>query len=288
MARVLAVGIATLDVINSVSQYPTEDAEVRATAQRVCRGGNATNTLVVLSQLGHHCAWAGTLAQEPDAEHIKADLRHYDIDMSAVKQVAQGKVPTSYVTLSQATASRTIVHFRDLPEYDDESFAQLDLQSYDWIHFEGRNVNATERMLMRVRRDARSVKISLEVEKPRENIERLCSYADVLMISRHYCLARSLTQPEAVSDFFHTLNPRARFFLAWGEAGGYAWEHSGEIVHVPAKLLPHVVDTLGAGDTFNAGVIDSLLRGLNIPDTLLSAVELAGIKCGQMGLANLR
>lgn len=37
--RILAVGIATLYIINTVDGYPAEDQEVRASAQRVARGG---------------------------------------------------------------------------------------------------------------------------------------------------------------------------------------------------------------------------------------------------------
>ena len=74
MATVLAVGIATVDVINVVASYPVEDDEVRALSHSVRRGGNATNTLVVLSQLGHVCEWAGVWVDEPDAEIVRADL----------------------------------------------------------------------------------------------------------------------------------------------------------------------------------------------------------------------
>ncbi|MEA3643199.1 MAG: ketohexokinase, partial [Lamprobacter sp.] len=63
-ASLLGVGIATLDIINQVERYPAEDAEVRASAQRLLRGGNCANTLAVLSELGHHCRWAGTLADD--------------------------------------------------------------------------------------------------------------------------------------------------------------------------------------------------------------------------------
>ena len=84
MSKILAVGIATLDIINSVAGYPAEDDEVRAVSQRLCRGGNATNTLAVLSQLGHQCHWAGVLADEPDARHIEADLERHRIDTTAV------------------------------------------------------------------------------------------------------------------------------------------------------------------------------------------------------------
>ena len=34
MARILGVGIATLDIISTVQRYPAEDGEVRAIAQR--------------------------------------------------------------------------------------------------------------------------------------------------------------------------------------------------------------------------------------------------------------
>jgi ketohexokinase len=43
MAKILAVGIATLDIINTVERYPLLDGETRALSQHKTRGGNATN-----------------------------------------------------------------------------------------------------------------------------------------------------------------------------------------------------------------------------------------------------
>ena len=60
--QVLGVGVATLDVIDSLEIFPREDSEQRALDRYQRRGGNAANTLAVLSQLGHDCSWAGTLA----------------------------------------------------------------------------------------------------------------------------------------------------------------------------------------------------------------------------------
>ena len=141
-SRILGVGNATVDIINEIDRYPEEAAEVRAISQQVRRGGNATNTLVVLSQLGHRCTWAGTLAREPDARVILTDLERHRINTAPVRTTERGKVPTSYVALSRATGSRTIIHHRDLPEYRPEDFMQLALDEYDWVHFEGRNLDA--------------------------------------------------------------------------------------------------------------------------------------------------
>ncbi|MDH3887852.1 MAG: PfkB family carbohydrate kinase, partial [Gammaproteobacteria bacterium] len=55
-----------------------------------------------------------------------------------------------------------------------------------------------------------------------------------------------------------------------------------------AAVIPsRVVDTLGAGDTFNAGIINGYLKALGIDESLARACQLAGNKCGQDGLHGL-
>src|SRR3569833_2669883 len=214
MARILGIGIATLDIINRVDGYPPEDSEVRALAQRVSRGGNCTNTLVVLSQLGHHCSWGGVLVDDPDASRIVADLDAHAIDLTPVRRLPKGKVPTSYITLNQRNGSRSIVHYRDLPEYDFDAFAPIDLGACEWLHFEGRNIDETARMLAHAQHTQPQNPRAVEIEKPRAEIERLFADATLLLFSRAYVHARG---------------------------GGKA----GLCTRPPSR----VVDTLGAGDT---------------------------------------
>jgi ketohexokinase len=281
--RILGVGIATLDIINRVASYPQEDDEIRALDQQLLRGGNATNTLVVLSQLGHDCHWAGSLADEPDSQAILDDLARYHIDTSHCMLHAGGKVPTSYVTLSAATGSRTIIHHRDLPEYPAEVFAFIDLSEYDWVHFEGRNVADLKGMLERTRQAG--VPCSLEVEKPREGIEVLFELTDLLLFSRVYARHAGYTRPDA---FLATVPPDGReAYCAWGELGAWVRDSAGDVHHAPAIHVPELVDTLGAGDVFNAAVIDARVRELDPQQALLCGCQLAGRKCAQQGLAGL-
>jgi len=284
MARILGIGIATLDIINAVDGYPAEDAEVRAIRQQRRRGGNCTNTLAVLSQLGHRCAWGGTLADEPDSRPILDDLNRHRIDLGAVRTLHQGKVPTSYVTLNRRNGSRTIVHYRDLPEFGYDDFARIDLQDYQWLHFEGRNVAETRRMLERAQALAPAAPRSVEIEKPRPDIEQLFAHADVLLFSRHFAAARGHTDPERFLRSIERETGNAARVLAWGEAGAYALARDGRMIRSPAYPPAQLIDTLGAGDTFNAGIIDALLRGIALEDALHRACRLAGRKCGHEGL----
>lgn len=287
MARILVVGNATLDIINIVDSYPHEDQEVRASSQQVRRGGNAANTAVVLSQLGHHGSWAGTLADEPDAALIAEDLREHDIDLDAVYSVKRGKVPTSYVTLSRLNGSRTIVHYRDLPEYPAEAFMRIALEAYDWLHIEGRNLDEVKQMLRHAREQAPALKISLEVEKPRKGIETLFPHVDVLMFSRDYALRHRAHSAEAFLQNMAQHKLKALLSCTWGDKGAYALDLEGTLHHAPPFKPAMVVDTLGAGDVFNAGLIDQLVRGHSIDIALIEASRLAGKKCGVYGLGNL-
>ncbi|MBT8429832.1 MAG: ketohexokinase, partial [Gammaproteobacteria bacterium] len=139
MARVMCVGIATLDIINRVEQYPAEDSEVRALAQSRRMGGNAANTATVLAQLGAHAFWVGNLAQP--AEIVEHDFARHGVDTALAVRLPDELFTMYYIFISEASGSRSIVHFRDLPEYQAEHFLKLDLRSFDWVHFEGRAID---------------------------------------------------------------------------------------------------------------------------------------------------
>lgn len=283
MATILAIGIATIDIINHVSQFPAEDDEVRAVSQVITRGGNATNTLVVLSQLGHRCHWSGVLIDEPDSLVVKQDLDHYQINYASCLRLTEGKMPTSYITLNEASASRTIVHHRDCPELPFAHFKHLDIAAFDWIHFEGRNIDELEKMLHWLRQHHPEIPCSLEVEKPRSGIEALFPLVDVLMFSRPYAIAQGF---ETATDFLRGQDAPGLMSCSWGEEG--AWLRSGNTIHHSPAFVPEkVVDTLGAGDTFNAGLISALVTSESPEQALYSACQLAGQKCGQFGFDQL-
>lgn len=286
MARMLGIGIATLDIVNEVERYPREDEEVRAVAQHVRRGGNATNTLVVLSQLGHDCRWGGVLVDEPDGARIREDLARHRIDVSGCRVLDAGKVPTSYIVLSRETASRTIVHHRDLPEFTFKDFRRLSLE-VDWLHFEARNIAETRRMLEHARAECPALPCSLEVEKPRPAIESVLSFPDVLLFSRAFAAHHGLQSPEALLGWARERAPRALLFTGWGAAGAWALDRDDSLHHAPAEPPPQLIDTIGAGDVLNAGILDGLVRTLPVDSTLARAVRLAGYKCGRRGFDGL-
>lgn len=284
MAKILCIGIATVDIINSVEQYPKEDAEIRAFAQRCSRGGNATNTLSILSQLGHHSAWAGNLALDNYTPLIEADLNQHNIDMQHVVKLQNKGNPVSCIVSNQQNASRTIVHYRDLPEYSYTDFCAIDCASFDWIHFEARNIEQLAKMMQLIKTEYPKIQISLEVEKPREYIEHLYPYPDVLLYSRQYAQYCGFNQP---ADFLRHQQKQIKRVIkmscTWGEEGALLLCED-ELYHSKAYQVENCIDTLAAGDTFNAGLIHAMLMELKPQQQIEWACKLAGIKCAHQGL----
>lgn len=287
MSRILTVGIATLDIINTVDHYPQEDEKLRALSQHMRRGGNAANTACVLTQLGHDVNLLCTLAQDASAEQVKKDLAQHGVSLEHSVAIAAASTPTSYITLNQQNGSRTVVHHRNLPELEAKHFTAVQVERFDWFHFEGRNLTETEKMLRDLKRDIIDQPVSIEIEKDRDGIESLFPYADVLFFSRHYATKQDYHSADAFLHAIRASSGSAILVCSWGDRGAYACDQDGNLFHSPAFVPPVVIDTIGAGDTFNAGFINAILDGQTIESALISACKLAGRKVGQNGFARL-
>ncbi|KAL6112330.1 khk [Pungitius sinensis] len=290
--KILCVGLVCLDIINVVDKYPEEDSDSRCLSQRWQRGGNASNSCTVLSLLGAPSAFMGSLSAGPVTDFILEDFQKFHIDVSLVSKHAQCALPASVVVSNISTGSRTILHMnRDLPEVTAADFSKVDLHQFKWIHWEGRNAEEQLKMIQRVvafnatlPRQQQRITVSVEIEKTREPLYQLFPHGDVVFVSkdvaRHFGF---LSAAAALKGLRGRLKPGAVLVCAWAEEGADALGPDGSVVHSDAFPPETLVDTLGAGDTFNSAVIYTLSNGGSLQDALTFGCRVAGRKCGFHG-----
>ncbi|XP_053445641.1 ketohexokinase isoform X2 [Nycticebus coucang] len=289
--QILCVGLVVLDVISLVDKYPEEDMEIRCISQRWQRGGNASNSCTVLSLLGAPCAFMGSLAPGHVADFLVADFSRRGVDVSQVAWQSRGDTPSSCCIINNSNGNRTIVlHDTNLPDVSAKDFEKVDLTRFKWIHIEGRNASEQVKMLQRIdEHNARlppgqRIRVSVEVEKPHEELFQLFGYGDVVFVSKD--VAKHLgfqSANEALRGLYNRVRKGAVLVCAWAEEGAGALGPDGKLLHSEAFPPPRVVDTLGAGDTFNASVIFSLSQGKSMQEALRFGCQVAGKKCGLHG-----
>ncbi|NWW98608.1 KHK Ketohexokinase, partial [Caloenas nicobarica] len=185
--RIMCVGLVCLDIISVVEAFPAEDSDTRCVSQRWQRGGNASNSCTVLALLGAPCAFMGSLARGHAADFVLDDLRRYRVDVGHTVPQPGGSLPTSVVIASASRGTRTILHAHgNLPDVTARDFERVDLSQYKWIHWEARNAEEQAAMIRRVEQHNRArpagerVRISVEVEKPREELLPLLGLGHVV------------------------------------------------------------------------------------------------------------
>ncbi|KAI1139000.1 Ribokinase-like protein [Hypoxylon sp. FL0543] len=298
MKKLVCVGACYLDTILDVPYYPGEDSKLRATNLQVRRGGNCPNTLEVLQQL----------VRQEDAPHDK--VRPYLIsclpsaDAPATATILDSFGPgslvdfsrcifradhrdpaSSYIIRSEATGSRTLVNYNALPEMTIDEFIAVanEVGDESWFHFE---------CIRYLRHSFPNARVSVEVEKPgRGGLEQLAAEADVVFYSRSWAESKGYQSAEQCLRAQSGVAREAFLLLCtWGSDGASCLSlPSEQAVSCPATLAGQtisVVDTVGAGDTFIAGILFALLCHQEDWDTerkVQFAVQLATCKVQQDG-----
>ncbi|XP_039604364.1 ketohexokinase isoform X3 [Polypterus senegalus] len=289
--KIMCIGLVCLDIISVVDKYPEEDTDTRCLSQRWQRGGNASNSCTVLSLLGARCAFMGSLAAGQVANFVLNDLQKYRIDVSHMIQHLDCSLSSSVVISNVSNGSRTILHnSSNLPDVTAENFKTVDLSDYKWIHVEARNANEQVKMIKRIEQyndmmaAGQKITVSVEIEKTRDDLYQLFSYGDVVFVSKDVARKFGFNSPsEALKGLYSKVKKGAILICAWAEKGADGLCSDNKIVHSDAFPPEKIVDTLGAGDTFNASVIFALSNGKSLQEALTFGCKTAGKKCGLHG-----
>jgi 2-dehydro-3-deoxygluconokinase len=240
--------------------------------------GSESNVLIALSRLGYRTCWATKIADNPLGRRIVRNVRSEGVDVSNVKW-ADGDNRVELVFLEPGVRPRpTLVHYdRRGAAIDTLNTADLDIDAIldtRMYHYTGilaslstacRTVAAELKLEAQRRGLALSFDLNFRqklwpVEDAATCLSDLSRGVTILFLSPLEAGILGLSgTAHQISVAAHSKFSASVVVVKNGPVGAVAYD--GERVHEQRGLDTEVVDRLGAGDAFCAGVIHGYLRG---------------------------
>jgi sulfofructose kinase len=283
---VVCTGIAVLDAVFRVAQFPVPQAKTQASEFMIISGGCAANAAVAIARLGGRARFAGPLGgpagQEAIGDRILAALADEGVDCAWCVRVP-GVASSMSAICVDPRGERAIVNYRN------DRLADARPNDPSTIVATANAVLADNRFpefvlpICEAAR-ARGIPVVLDADKPTRATDILLSVASHVVFSAEGLRATAQTTDLAVG--LERIATASRSFLAATDgANGVVWlapGRQGERRRMSAFPI-RPVDTLAAGDVFHGAFVLALAEGREEGEAIRFAAAAAAIKCTRFG-----
>jgi sugar/nucleoside kinase (ribokinase family) len=293
--HILAVGLATVDLVYRVDRLPGVDEKVQATSVETATGGPAANAAVVAAALGASVTLVTAVGAHPLGVLIRADLRACGVTLSDATPDASGPPPVSAVTVLSSTGTRSVVS-RNAGDIRAGVPADLEsvVASADVVLVDGHHPLPAVAAVRAARRAGRPVVVDAGSWKP--VMAQLLPSADVVACSADFrhpwalpAVQSRLVQGDAVQgDAAIAAALRAdgvRHIAVTHGPDPVRW-WSGDRDGTEPVPPAVAVDTAGAGDVFHGALAVAVARDPAVADLVAAlryAVAVAGVRIAHAG-----
>jgi sulfofructose kinase len=284
--EVVCTGIAVLDAVFRVAQFPVPEAKTQASEFMIISGGCAANAAVAIARLGGRARFAGPLGGPAGAEaigdRIMGGLAAENVDCAWCPRVP-GVASSMSAICIDPQGERAIVNYRD------DRLAVARPEDPSAIVATAAAVLADNRfpefvLPICAAARARGIPVVLDADKPTRATDVLLSVASHVVFSAEGLRATAGTH-DLATGLARIAAASGAFLAATDGANGMFWlvpGMPGECRRMPAFAI-QPIDTLAAGDVFHGAFVLALAEGRAETEAMRFAAAAAAIKCTRFG-----
>ena len=280
MAKLLCVGMATLDNIYRVAEIPNRGTKIRAEALvRTC-GGMAANGAVAAARLGGTVSLWTRVGDDAEGEQVRAVFAAEGIDTTHVRRVV-GAATTVAAILVDAGGERLACPWIDPKLNDDADWLPLgDIGNYDAVLVDVRWPAAAVAVLTAARAAGVASVLDADVAAA-EDLRRLAPLADYAMFSADG--ARALVPEGPLEEAAAAVAATVPGVVGITDGADGCWVASAAGVELVPSVAVAAVDTLAAGDVFHGAFTLAVAEGRGVADAARFGNVAAALKCKVFG-----
>ncbi|HBT4804018.1 TPA: carbohydrate kinase family protein [Klebsiella quasipneumoniae subsp. similipneumoniae] len=280
---VVAVGSGTIDIIFRIPRLPRNDDKVVGSKIAEMVGGTVANSACVMGQLGLKVVSLSTVGNDHYAKMILDDFEKYGVDTCYVQR-KPGVDANMAVIFVDDSGEKALVY---APNKETETCM---VQAHEAIllsravYIMPAQFEKFKKLAMYAKEKETMVIVDIEshIENSSKTIHEILKLCDIAIFNKEGFRTSLQQEPEKhilqklVNDYkLNTL------VVTCGGDGVVACS-SGEYVKHPGYKVP-VVDTTGAGDTFNGAFIYGTLKNYSLEKSINFASAAAAINISYTG-----
>lgn len=278
---VLGIGIAAVDDLIYVSEYPSVDCKVPILGKARQGGGPACTAIAAVGSLGGRAAYVAQFGDNELSSFIKSALLDHKTDVSHIVNDPAGG-PYHSTILVDGSGHRNVFYDATLyrPVTPRNVPAHL-IQSARLVLLD----HITEPSLVPVAEKARSLGVPLlgDIEGCTESAKELAALTDYLIVPRAWALWATGASGASEACAVLAATEREATVVTDSARGCYcSLKGNSTVRHFPAFKVD-VFDTNGCGDTFHGAFALAVSRGLNVEQAIPFASAAAALKAAAAG-----
>lgn len=271
--------------------------EVNSYLFTVC--GAEFNVAIGMKRLNHNVGYMTKLGKDPFGKRILRAMEENGISTELIFLVDE--INTGFMLKSMVdTGDPEIYYYRKnsaASTLSAENIKGLDFSMYDAIHMTGITPaisisarEATDMLLEKAKQNEMffsfDPNLRLQLWKDRNEminyINTMASKCDIFLPGiKEAEILTNINIPEKIADLYLKMGTKT-VIIKLGDKGAY-YATANESGYVDGFHVNRIVDTVGAGDGFTAGILTALKEGLSLNDAVLRANAIGAIQVMSRG-----
>lgn len=268
-------------------------------------GGDTLNVIIAAARLGSSVAYLTKVGDDLFSKYLLNEWKGENVDISQILQLKNSFTGIYFIQLEK-NGERSFQYYRKgsaaskmAPnDFDPSFFCQATVLYSSGITqaLSVTNRRTVSKIFMEFKKRESMDKFvvydpnyrpnlwSNDVTKAREAQEEILPFTDIVMPSFPSDAPLANAQSPENIIYYYKKQGIDRTIVKLGREGCLFTEDGGKTLHrMPALRIPTVIDTTGAGDAFNGGVLAGLIRNYSIHDAIELGIIVSGLKVQRKG-----
>lgn len=289
---VLVVGELNVDIIlNKINKMPQPGQEQRADEMNLTMGSSTAIFAANLSKLGSAVSFFGKTGDDAYGNFMIDALTSHNVDTQFIITDPQLKTGATIIFILEKDRMN-VTHPGAMEHLTQDEVPDHVLQSARHIHtstifFQPALKKGLKELFSRSKNLGLTTSMDTQWD-PEElwdlDLENLLPHLDFFLPNETELL--HLTGSATINDALNSLSHHKTCIVVKCGKKGAILQHQNQRMTVDALHVPNIVDTVGAGDSFNAGFIHAFLKGKNLKTCLKEGTRTAAVSVTEAGGVN--